>query len=77
MTAASSKQASAGQSDESIPILGSPPNTNGARKDRAPQKYTEKRESIEEKLSKISELPQRMEIGSGQIQVDWKGVICE
>ena len=46
MTAASSKQASAGQSGESIPILGSPPNTNGARKDRAPQKYTEKRESI-------------------------------
>jgi len=68
VTAASSKQASAGQSGESIPILGSPPNTNGARKDRAPQKYTEKRESIEEKLSKISELPQRMEIGSGQIQ---------
>eukprot|EP00090_Calanus_glacialis_P005170 TRINITY_DN13978_c0_g1_i2.p1 TRINITY_DN13978_c0_g1~~TRINITY_DN13978_c0_g1_i2.p1 ORF type:complete len:376 (-),score=123.24 TRINITY_DN13978_c0_g1_i2:576-1703(-) len=51
---------------ESLPILGSAPASGAAKKDRGPQMYTEQRESVEQKLSKMTEMAKISETESGQ-----------
>ena len=53
---------------ESFPILGSPPASGAAKKDRGPQMYTEQRESVEQKLDKMTEMAKIAETESGQVQ---------
>ena len=52
---------------ESLPILGSPPVSGATKKDHGPQMYTEQRESVEQKLSKMTEMAKISETESGQV----------
>ena len=53
---------------ESLPILGSPPASGITKKDRGPQMYTEQRESVEQKLNKMTEMDKIAETESGQVE---------
>ena len=53
---------------ESFPILGSPPASGATKKYRAPQMYTEQRESLEQKLGKMTDMAKIAETESGQVR---------
>ena len=67
MSASPLKENGSDKTRESLPILGSPPASGTAKKDRAPKKYTEHRETVEEKLGKMT--AQREITGTEQGQV--------
>ena len=53
---------------ESLPIMGSPRASGATKKDRAPQMYTEQRESLEQKLGKMKDMAKIAETESGQVR---------
>jgi hypothetical protein len=53
---------------ESFPILGSAPASGITKKDCGPQMYTEQRESVEHKLSKMTEMDKMAETEPWQVE---------
>jgi hypothetical protein len=69
VSAGSQKENVSDKTRESLPILGSPPASGITKKDRGPpQMYTEQRESVEQKLNKMTEMDKIAETESGQVE---------